>query len=329
MTDPEPKVPRKQTLTDRLSNSLRTAIVSGEIEPGTVLTEIPLAELVGSSRVPVRSALHLLMSEGLVHRVGARGYIVGPTGVEMIRAPLGHSLRSLSILHEPRINFAWQTLYDDVEARVVHRSFFGRSRINEHELARHYNVGRTVARDVLSRLETLGMIEKDDASRWSIVPLDEGRIRELYEIREHLEPVAIVGAIGSLGESELQDMTLRHAQGLARYPDISAAEMYELEVDLHVSCIQRTKNSELVKILQRTHCVLTLSKHTVGARVAKLSREGLFEEHMAVFAAMRDSDHEGAREATRRHIRNSVDNVVARALMVRRDGNPEAASFFS
>lgn len=297
--------------------------------PGTLLTEAPLAQLVGSSRVPVRSALQTLMDEGLIHRTGARGYVVGPAGVEVIRAPLEQSLGSLSILHEPRINFAWQTLYDDVEAQVVHRSFFGRTRINEHELARHYDVGRTVARDVLSQLETLGMVEKDEASRWSVVPLDERRIRELYEIREHLEPVAIASAIGALSEADLDAMTARHAEGLARYPEISAAEMYELEIDLHVNCVQRSRNRELAQILQRTHCVLTLSKHTVGTKVAKLPREALFEEHMTVFAAMRRGDAIAVQAAVRDHIRNSMPNVVARAQLVRSEGSPEPASFFA
>jgi DNA-binding GntR family transcriptional regulator len=303
--------------------------MDGAITPGTLLTEVPLARLVGSSRVPVRSALQLLLDEGLIHRAGARGYVVGAAGVDIIRVPLEQSLGSLSILHEPRINFAWQTLYDDVEAQVVHRSFFGRTRINEHELARHYDVGRTVARDVLSRLETLGMLEKDEASRWSVVPLDERRIRELYEIREHLEPVAIAGAIGAVSDAELDAMTARHANGLARYPDISAAEMYDLEVDLHVRCVERSQNRELAQILQRTHCVLTLSKHTVGTKVAKLPREALFEEHMAVFSAMRRGDGETAKQAVRDHIRNSMPNVVERARVVRSDGTPQSAGFFA
>ncbi|WP_245292799.1 GntR family transcriptional regulator [Pararhizobium arenae] len=320
---------RKQTLTERLSRSLKTAIMDGAITPGTLLTEVPLARLVGSSRVPVRSALQLLLDEGLIHRAGARGYVVGAAGVDIIRVPLEQSLGSLSILHEPRINFAWQALYDDVEAQVVHRSFFGRTRINEHELARHYDVGRTVARDVLSRLETLGMLEKDEASRWSVVPLDERRIRELYEIREHLEPVAIAGAIGAVSDAELDGMTARHADGLARYPDISAAEMYDLEVDLHVRCVERSQNRELAQILQRTHCVLTLSKHTVGTKVAKLPREALFEEHMAVFSAMRCRDSSAVQAAVRDHIRNSMPNVVARAQLVRNEGSPQPASFFA
>lgn len=321
---------RKETLAQRITRGLRSAIAGGDVAAGAVLTEAPLARMLGSSRDPVRSALQALMAEGLVHRAGPRGYIVGEAGVAVLRQPLEQSLARLSLLQEPKVSFAWQTLYDEVEEKVVHRAFFGRARINEHELARHYGVGRTVARDVLSRLETLGMTEKDEASRWSVVPLDERRIRELYALRALLEPQALGDAMAFLLPGEVSAMAARHADGLARYPDgISAAEMYALELDLHVTCVQRSRNREILKALQRSHCVLTLSKHTVGTRVAKPPREGLFEEHLAVFDALARQDRAAVQEAARHHILASEDNVVARAALVRREASPVAVSYFS
>jgi DNA-binding GntR family transcriptional regulator len=253
---------------------------------------------------------------------------VGPADIAVLRLPLTQSLAGLALRNEPKVSFAWQTLYDEVEARIVHRAFFGRARINEHELARHYGVGRKVARDVLSRLETLGMTEKDEASRWSVVPLDERRIREPYELRAHLEPLAIAGAMDDIAPNDLAAMSARHAEGLARYADITATKMYGLEVDQHVTCVQRSPNRELSQALQRTHGVLTLSKHTVGTRVAKPPREGLFEEHLAVFDAMARGDRDDVRAAVRNHILASEDSLVQRADLVRREGRPEPASFF-
>ena len=56
--------------------SLRRMIVSGELAPGDRLTEIPLAALLGVSRMPVRMALPALEQEGLLERAGKRGYRV-------------------------------------------------------------------------------------------------------------------------------------------------------------------------------------------------------------------------------------------------------------
>ena len=71
---------------------LRDAIVNGTARYGLVLLEAPLAELFGTSRVPVRKALDLLHAEGLICRFNGRGYLINPDGLNMepLRLPLSH-----------------------------------------------------------------------------------------------------------------------------------------------------------------------------------------------------------------------------------------------
>ena len=64
----------------RVLFALRKMIVSGEIPDGTRIAEIGTAERFGVSRMPVRTALRTLEQEGLVVRLGRRGYAArGPT----------------------------------------------------------------------------------------------------------------------------------------------------------------------------------------------------------------------------------------------------------
>ncbi|ATD65854.1 GntR family transcriptional regulator [Neisseria weixii] len=53
---------------------LREMIADGELKPGERITEIPTAEKLGVSRLPVRMALQILEQEGLVERLPKRGY---------------------------------------------------------------------------------------------------------------------------------------------------------------------------------------------------------------------------------------------------------------
>lgn len=54
---------------------LRDLILSGEVEPGSRITELALAERLGVSRTPVRAALQRLESEGLLDAMpNGRGY---------------------------------------------------------------------------------------------------------------------------------------------------------------------------------------------------------------------------------------------------------------
>lgn len=55
---------------------LREMILSGELSAGERLTEAGLAERLGVSRTPVRSALPALAAEGLLIPVGKRGFAV-------------------------------------------------------------------------------------------------------------------------------------------------------------------------------------------------------------------------------------------------------------
>jgi DNA-binding GntR family transcriptional regulator len=60
-------------LRDVAFNTLRQAILTGELKPGERLMEIRLADKLGVSRTPVREAIHKLALEGLVTMVPRHG----------------------------------------------------------------------------------------------------------------------------------------------------------------------------------------------------------------------------------------------------------------
>lgn len=62
------------TQTLRAQFLIREKILAGELEPGSRLLEVPLADDLGISRTPVRDALSRLVEEGLLER-GSRGGI--------------------------------------------------------------------------------------------------------------------------------------------------------------------------------------------------------------------------------------------------------------
>ncbi|MFD5830737.1 GntR family transcriptional regulator [Lentzea sp. NPDC060358] len=54
------------SLKDRAAAEIRSAIVRGDLQPGTAIKDVELAEKLGLSRTPVREALATLTEEGLV-----------------------------------------------------------------------------------------------------------------------------------------------------------------------------------------------------------------------------------------------------------------------
>lgn len=62
-----------RSLRDQVLDSLRTAIVNGELKPGDTLIETDLAAQLGVSRGPLREAINILNVEGLVETIPYHG----------------------------------------------------------------------------------------------------------------------------------------------------------------------------------------------------------------------------------------------------------------
>jgi DNA-binding GntR family transcriptional regulator len=76
MTNNKPiRIPRA-TFASIVTERLRDSIVSGELEPGSQLSEVELANSFGVSRGPVREALQRLIQEGLLRSEPHRGVFV-------------------------------------------------------------------------------------------------------------------------------------------------------------------------------------------------------------------------------------------------------------
>lgn len=85
-------------LRDVVFNTLRHAILKGELEPGERLMEISLAQKLGVSRTPIREAIRKLELEGLVVMVPRKGAEVADITEKDLRDVLRYAQRLRSFL---------------------------------------------------------------------------------------------------------------------------------------------------------------------------------------------------------------------------------------
>ena len=72
---------------DRIYNELKQDIMWGNVPPGSLLSEIRLADHFGASRTPVRQALSMLAKDGLITTLPQRGHLVRTVSIsEMLDA---------------------------------------------------------------------------------------------------------------------------------------------------------------------------------------------------------------------------------------------------
>lgn len=318
----------KSPLYLRIRDVLADAISAGRLQRGALLLEGPVATLFSATRTPVRQAFALLEAAGLIRRFDGRGFLVGqgrsgPKRVALTAEMLGLDEEAPGLRKAP----AWEAIYDGLEREMVHLSVFGRHRINEVELARARGVGRQVARDALTRLEALGIVEKDERMRWTLVPLDEQRMRDLHDIRIALEPVALTLAAPFIPPAERRAMTERLEEALAVYPDLSVEAMDDLETDLHITCLGYCPNRELLIALRRARFMLNVSKHIIGVSHRMPADEPFIAEHLAVFRALDVDDGARAAETLRHHIAVSLPKVIGRVGELREAHRPDMPAY--
>jgi len=297
--------------------ALRHGIESGELEPGLVLGETEVGRLFGVSRTPATLALLQLQSDGLVRRFDGRGFLVGVTAeLRPVRRPLRAAGIAPTADQSFDMTFRNQRdrIYPDVEKIVASVLAFGEFQVSENDLAGHFGSSRTIAREVLTQLARMGLVEQQRNGRWVTSSLDRRKIREHYELRMALEPVALKQAIPLLGETLVRrvDETIRKA--LADPDNLQSAQIVALESDLHVDIVLSCSNETMREALRRYQLPL-LATHVAfeNTRVPEHTRR-VVEEHAAVIAAIVARDAEAAEMAMRAHLQTAMHTSEERLL---------------
>lgn len=116
-----PETVERADLWELVAARLRYAIISGELEPGEHLRELPLAQRFGVSRVPVREALIRLAHEGLVRGEPRRGAFVLGMSLADIREL--YDVREVLEVHAGRLAAQSATAEDIATLRRLIREF--------------------------------------------------------------------------------------------------------------------------------------------------------------------------------------------------------------
>jgi|SRR5579872_2458669 len=286
----------------------------GKLRPGIVLLEGPIATLLGVSRWPVKRALELLADEGLIRRFRGRGYLVGGAGEDA--APLRVNLLALGldvsgVIQDYAQRAAWQKIYGEAAESVVACMPFGAYKISEPAMCAHFDVSRTVVRDVLARLNHDGLIEKDRWSHWTAGPLTARDVKEHFEIRQLLEPAALRLAAKSLDRRTVETMRARIEQALQAAHSLTPREVEEIERDLHEACFASVSNRRLTATIQQSRMPDVINR--LFAKHFGLSEAmAALKEHAQVLDHLLAGEVEKAAAALSFHIGRAMERTRAR-----------------
>ncbi|MEM6848209.1 MAG: GntR family transcriptional regulator [Pseudomonadota bacterium] len=296
-----------------IERALAAAIESGALPAGTVLTEEPLSRLFGTSRTPVRTALSELEARGDLHRFDGRGFVV-PGAQEPSRVALTRAMVGLAEAPEPRAASA-DRIADDFARTLARALAFGQFHIHEQAAADHYDVSRTVVRELMSRFNDRGLVRKNNRSHWMVGPLTARDVAHLFAVREQLEPLALREAAPLLSAREMAGMQQRVAAAQDLGIALSPEALSDLEADLHDRVLQRGGNRHLMRMIRQSQIALMVNRvfaERVGARPFALA----LREHAIVLEFLGRGAHDAAAVAMAEHVRQSAARTRQRLMSI-------------
>ncbi len=285
-------------------------ISARSLPPGTRLTVATVAERLGLSRSPVKRALDTLAQSRRLTADGRQGYVVGPlpTTAVPVANLFALPLTDPADLTAAETRPGWERILDEVTEAVATATPFGIWQVSEAELCTHYDVSRTVVREVLARLQERGALGKDRAGHWIAGPLSARMLDEEHGLRILLEPAALHEAAPALRATV---PALRDRLDAAD-PDCPPEVMAGLETDLHDAALPHLANRRMAATLRQ----LTASRHVnrlFATHVARHDESALLAEHRLVLDHLALGDGPGAAAALRHHI--EADHIRTRARL--------------
>lgn len=295
-----------------IADILRLNIQSGRLPQGLVLIEGPIAQIMGTSRAPVQAALRRLNDTGYIHRFRGRGYLVGAQGTDL--PPLRRDLREhkLEIPDSAKasleIRGTWLRVYDQVESEIAACQIFGAYRVIETELADYLGVSRTVARDVLSRLNERGLVRKGSGTHWLAGPLTARALREKYQLRAIVEPAALHLAADHIDAAEIAQLRAGISSG-----SLSSSEA--LENAFLRYCLDRAPNRTLVEMIRNNRLLLSSVDKALSGLGLPADTVAI-DQYRTLFDLIGSRQIGAAAEYLKEHLRMLTDKSLARLKIV-------------
>lgn len=208
-------------------------------------------------------------------------------------------------------------VYDAVLTLLMDRAVQPGSRVSIEGVSRQLLVSPTPVREALARLESEGLITKEAGKGYRAAELLDGdRLRQLFDMRLLLEPVAArLAATGAHASdwSDLDELQGDLENGIDQaLPDDERYEGYrafaERDARFHHLIAARSGNDLLsdavVRLRSHMHLYRLYFRHGIAAETT--------DEHRAITEALHSGDPDAAEAAMRHHLEASYARMAAR-----------------
>jgi DNA-binding GntR family transcriptional regulator len=196
------------------------------------------------------------------------------------------------------------SLHDEVAAQLRDRIFAGElmpgSFLDEARLAEQLSISRTPLREALKVLTAEGLVRHEPRRGSFVNEVTEQDLDEIFPVLALLEGRCAREAAGNSTDADLQQLEVLHDKLNRHAKARRINDYYAANFAIHEAIITLANNRWLALVIADLRKIVKLARlqqlHAPGRLDQSLS------EHMAVFAALKARDPEGAEAAMRTHL---------------------------
>lgn len=256
---------------------------------GHRLTERYLAERFEVSRSPIRLALEMLASKGVISRTPSGGYLLNASGRDLEMQPVELPQTAAETLHQ-------KILRDRFTNRIPHQ-------ITEADLLRRYPVTRGVLLKVLMRLSQEGIVYRSQGHGWIFLEMLNSveTHKASYEFRLAIEPQAIRSPNFKIDHHRVERLLEIHTRLRdGEIPNMTGTKQFDLDAELHETIAAFSGNEFFLKAVQRHNQLRRVAEYESFYASERMHES--HEEHVQILEALRDEDIELAATLMARHL---------------------------
>lgn len=196
------------------------------------------------------------------------------------------------------------SLHDEVASQLRERIFSGElapgGYLDEPALCAAMGISRTPLREALKVLTAEGLLRHEPRRGCFVAEVTERDLDEIFPVIALLEGRCAFEAAGNASDAELAALEQLHDKLLRAARARRINEYYAVNYAIHEAIIALADNRWLAQVIGDLRKILKLARqqqlHAPGRLEQSLS------EHLAVFAALKARDAEGAEAAMRTHL---------------------------
>ncbi|KEA64695.1 Transcriptional regulator for ferulate or vanillate catabolism [Marinobacterium lacunae] len=216
----------------RVLSTLRQMIISGELEAGERIAEIPTAERLGVSRTPVRIAFRALEQEGLLIKLERRGYRVREVTPDEVSGAIEVRgvLEGLAARQAAELGISAEQRKGLLECLAWGDQLFDKGYVTEEDLEAYHDLNRRFHALIIeaSCNPAIGsaMIRNEHLPFASVssLAIDRNNLKQEYRRFNfaHMQHHAVFDAIDRRQGARAEAIMREHANATLRYADLFA-----------------------------------------------------------------------------------------------------------